>query len=274
MASRDDAIVDIFIPVLNEAEGASYELAERPDEIVRNKPDIEAVAKDRTSGATLRIEHTRLEPFEGEGADFGRLRDIAEAIEKDGRIAQVNRELDISFKVGAFDVFGRWGRDKERVLRTIVEWLRVNVPSFESGYSEHTLTLPEPLVIGISLEHLEGAGSVSVARRDAPPTLLASLRRSVTRKLPKLVVETATKHVLLLEKYVPLHSRYEIGRQLRSLAPDLPDLSGVEVWVADTNGWHSADVVGFYRVWPSVDRRTRWVRGIPEVKLLHKRHLM
>jgi hypothetical protein len=54
----------------------------------------------------------------------------------------------------------------------------------------------------------------------------------------------------------------------------MPDLAQVEVWIADTNGWRSAETVGFYRVWPSVDRKTVWVRGVPEIRLLHKRHLM
>jgi hypothetical protein len=83
VASRDDALVDLFIPVVNDRCGTAFALTELPDEINRNQPQIEAVAVDQKSGDVLRIEHTRLEPFDGEGADFGRLRDSAEAIEGD-----------------------------------------------------------------------------------------------------------------------------------------------------------------------------------------------
>jgi hypothetical protein len=63
-----DALVDLFIPVLNDRIGTLFSLRERPDELVRDRPQIEAVAVDTSSGAVFRIEHTRLEPFEGEGA--------------------------------------------------------------------------------------------------------------------------------------------------------------------------------------------------------------
>ena len=273
MISRDDALVDLLIPILNEVEGASFALSDRPDERVCNQPSIEAVAIDQRSGCSLRIEHTRLEPFEGEGADYGRLRDIADVIEADASLVVRGRELDVDFEVGAFAVFEKWTRDKDRVRDEIVTWLRANGSSMPLGYSEHTLSLPEQVTIGVSVEGAETEGTVRVGRRNPPQTFDQMVPRSVARKLPKLVAEAASKYVLLLEKYIPLRSRYDIGREVRLLSSEFPDLQRSEVWVADTNGWHSARTVGFYRVWPRVDRKTRWVRDVDEVKLVHKRHL-
>ena len=274
MLSRDDTLVDTFIGMLNEEERVQYQLSERPDEVIRDEPSIEAIAKDRASGSTLRIEHTRIEPFEGDGADFGRLRGIADALENNPNIAPINRELDVTFEVGAFDSFGKWGRDKGRILNTIVEWFRVNGPSLRNGYTEAEISALEGLRIGVSVESVSGPGSIRVGRRGDLKTFEPTIRRALERKLPKLVKESASRYVLMLEKYVPLHSRYGIAKKLQEIAPEFPALNKVEVWVADTNGWHSAQVVGFYRVWPTIDPRTRWVRGIPEVRLLHKRHLM
>ena len=114
MASRDDTLVDLLIPVLNDRWRASFALRERPDEIIRDRPQIEAVVVDTPSGEVLRIEHTRLEPFKGEGADWGRLRDIADAIENDTSIPQAGHDVDVEFPVGAFEGFAKWGRDKPR----------------------------------------------------------------------------------------------------------------------------------------------------------------
>jgi hypothetical protein len=273
MQSRDDALVDIFIPVLNEVDGTAYVLLERPDEIDRQQPNIEAVAIDPKSGATLRIEHTRLEPFEGEGSDFGRLREVADALESASDLPPANHLVEVDFDVGAFDVFKKWRRDKQRVIRDLTEVIRSRAKSMGRGSAEVALSLPEPLVIGLSIERQEGPGVVLVGRRNSPLTFDVAVRRCVDRKLPKLMKEPATRHVLLLERYVPVHSRRDIGRALRNLRNAYPDLEHVEVWVADTNGWHASEVVGFYRVFPAVDVRTRWVHGVPEVKLPHKRHL-
>src|ERR1041385_2670700 len=142
MPSRDDVLVDLLIPVLSTRRGTSLALRERPDEIVRDRPQIEAVVVDASSGDVLRIEHTRLEPFEGEGADWGRLRDIADAIEDDTSIRQAGRDVDVDFAVGAFDGFAKWGREKPRVIAGILDWLRTNIATLPEGLSQHVLKLP------------------------------------------------------------------------------------------------------------------------------------
>jgi len=274
MPSRDDTLVDLLIPVLNDRRRTSFALRERPDEIVRDRPQIEAVAADPSSGEVLRIEHTRLEPFEGEGADWGRLRDIADAIEGDASIRKGGRDIDVDFAVGAFDGFGKWGRDKPRVIAGILDWLRSNSAGLPEGRSGHVLRLPEEVTINTEVDEFDGAGRVFVSRRMPPGSFDASLLRSVERKVPKLLAEPAACYVLLLEKYIPFPSRYTIGEAIRRATNAVPELSRVEVWIADTNGWHSDQTVGFYQVSPSVDRHTAWVRDVPEVPLLHRRHLM
>jgi hypothetical protein len=273
MPSRDDVLVDLLIPVLNDRRGTSLALRERPDEIVRDRPQIEAVVVDVASGDVLRIEHTRLEPFEGEGADWGRLRDIADAIEG-ASIRQVGRDVDVDFAVGAFDGFAKWGRDKPRVIAGILDWLRTNIATLPEGLSQHVLKLPQEVTIAADVVEFDGAGRVFVSRRRPPDSLDASLLRSVERKVPKLLAEPAAGYILLLEKYIPFPSRYTIGEAVRRAMNAVPELSRVEVWIADTNGWHADQTVGFYQVSPSVDRGTAWVRGVPEVPLLHRRHLM
>jgi hypothetical protein len=196
----------------------------------------------------LRIEHTRLEPFEGEGADWGRLRDIADAIEGDASIRQIGRDVDVEFAVGAFDGFEKWGRDKPRVIGGVLDWLRGNLALLPEGPSDHALNLPESVAISTDVDEFDGAGRVLVSRRRPPESFDASLHRSITRKLPKLLAESANLNVLLLEKYVLFPSRHTIGGAVRRAAIAEPDLSRVEVWIADTNGWRAAQTVSFYRV--------------------------
>lgn len=274
MKSRDDSLVDLFIPVLNDRRATSFSLRERPDEIVRDRPQIEAVAVDPLSGDVLRIEHTRLEPFEGEGADWGRLRDIADAIESDASIRQAGRDVDVEFVVGAFEGFEKWRRDKPRVITSVLDWLRRNAAALPEGPSDHVLELPERVAFSTDVDEFDGGGRVLVSRTKPPDSFDASLHRSITRKLPKLLAKPAKACVLLLEKYLPFPSRHTIGGAVRRAAAVTPDLSRVEVWIADTNGWHADQTIGFYGVWPNVDATTRWVRGVPDVPLLHRRHLM
>ncbi len=167
------------------------------------------------------------------------------------------------------------GRVRERQRdRARQHWLRSSVAVLPEGPSDHELNLPEKVAISTDVDEFDGAGRVFVSRRKPPDSLDASLHRSTTRKLPKLLAEPATADVLLLEKYVLFPSRHAIGGAVRRAASTMPDLSRVEVWIADTNGWHADQIVGFYRVWPNIDATTAWVRGISEVPLLHRRHLM
>jgi len=133
-------------------------------------------------------------------------------------------------------------------ITAVVDWLRNNVAGLPEGLSEHVLNLPEHIVISIDVDEFDGAGWVFASRRKPPDSLDASLLRSITRKLPKLVAEAATAYVLLLEKYALSSSRYTIGKSVRRAAAGMPDLSRVEVWIADTNGWYAAQTMSFYRV--------------------------
>jgi hypothetical protein len=109
----------------------------------------------------------------------------------------------VEFPVGAFDGFEKWGRDKPRVIAGVLDWLRGNVALLPEGPSDHALNLPESVAISKDVDEF-GAGRVFVSRRKPADSTDASLQRSITRKLPKLLAEPATAHVLLLEKYVLL----------------------------------------------------------------------
>jgi hypothetical protein len=60
--------VQYFLRGFNKTLGESYAIQESPERVERNKPAIEAVAVNRT-GKRLAIEHTLLQPFEGQKAD-------------------------------------------------------------------------------------------------------------------------------------------------------------------------------------------------------------
>jgi hypothetical protein len=66
---RDDIeLVKMFLAGYKDESGRTYKLKARPDVTERKEKAIEAIA-EAEDGRTLAIEHTYIQPFEGERAD-------------------------------------------------------------------------------------------------------------------------------------------------------------------------------------------------------------
>ena len=131
---EDIQLVRLFLSLYQDSAGNSYRLAERPDVVERNAPAIEAVACD-AHGHRLAVEHTLIQPFDGQKSDdlpflkgFERLR-LDDSLRVPDRLIEV---IPPAFAIPR-------GFDWDTVGRTVHDWFRDARLTFGNGESWHTI---------------------------------------------------------------------------------------------------------------------------------------
>jgi hypothetical protein len=249
---RDQKLVGVFLDEYKKISGSTFEVKEWVEENERNKPAVEAIAVDTATGTSLAIEHTLLQPFEGEKNDTRTFLTVIGELEKDASLKLPRYEVSIFFRVGAIPKGIKW----TDVNDTLRQWILDNMSTCPDGDSRRDLQYAnlniEMLVTKMPLEHHE-TGLLLFGRYDAPATLVDVVRTAFDRKLPKLVGTNADKHILLFEKDIPLHGNGAIHEIIQSLLPEFADLKMVdEIWLLGTSWWESAGYLSFTKIWPEV----------------------
>jgi hypothetical protein len=127
---RDERLIDLFLRGYRDRDGNSYHLVERPDRVERGKPAIDCIAVNER-GDDLAMEHTLVEPFEGQKADDQPFLAVFERLHHSPELTVPNLLIDILVPVGAIPK----GLDWEQVGQTVLEWfreVRLEVPLGES----------------------------------------------------------------------------------------------------------------------------------------------
>lgn len=92
---RDDIeLVKMFLSQFKDKDGNSYKLDQRPDVVERNEKAIDAIAIAE-NGRRLAIEHTYIQPFEGQMADNVPFLTVFEQLRTDSSLAIANRFIDL-----------------------------------------------------------------------------------------------------------------------------------------------------------------------------------
>jgi hypothetical protein len=255
---RDQQLVSLFLDEYKKISGEGYQVKEWVDDTERNKPAIEAIAVNDSTGKSLAIEHTLLQPFEGEKNDTQRFLAAIGDLEKDDSIKLPKYLVDISFQVDAIPKGVNWSD----VNNTLRDWVRNNLANLRDGESKETLRHDAlEIELGVSkmtLEHNE-KGMLLFSRCTPPDSLPEVMKIALRKKLPKLVGTEADKRILLLEKDGYFQGNGTIHGVLEKLAPDFDELKKVdEIWLIGTAGWESHDYLSFTRIWPNI---ATWVNG-------------
>src|SRR6266545_2459956 len=249
---RDQKLVEAFLHEYKNIRGSTYEVKEWVDDAERNKPAVEAIAVDESTGKSLAIEHTLLQPFEGEKEDSHRFLTVIGDLEKDDSIKLPKYMIGINLQVGAISKGFDWGQ----VNKSFGKWIGENVAGFPDGESKSTFRHDGlDIELGISKMTLERdeKGKVLFSRAVPPDSLPDVMRTAFKKKLPKLVDTVADKRILLLEHNSLLQGSTEIHNVIGTLAADYPDLKKVdEVWLVGTVGWESDNYLTFTRIWPDI----------------------
>jgi hypothetical protein len=246
---RDQKLVEHFVCGYNEATGDTYEVEERPEELHRQKPAVEAVAQNQR-GSRLAIEHTLLQPFEGQKEDDPSFLAVFGSLENDPTLAVPNYMIDLHVRVGAIPN----GVRRQEARRRVYEWFKNTRDSLPEGASEHAVpNLPFPLRIHIEKTRMDAyAGNVFVDRfLPDNRQFVDVVRRALGDKVPKLAGTAADKRILLVEKGTPARGYVEIGDAIESLRQEFPQLEKVDaVWAVSTVAMEREHWVSFCRVWP------------------------
>ena len=108
----------------------------QPDKIERIKPAVDWLAKRKSDGKTLAIEHTIIEPFVGEKADFAYFKAGFLAIEGDKSLLVVGRYIRVFVPVGALQN-QRKKVAQDAIVQSVQRWIKSNRLVLPDGTSKH-----------------------------------------------------------------------------------------------------------------------------------------
>lgn len=248
---RDQKLVSHFLSAFNQQCGASFKVERWPDVENRQTPAVEAVASN-ANGETIAIEHTLVQPFEGERIDTERLMKVFGELEGCADLIKPGYNVDVMVRVGAIPTGIGWEVIAERVHKH----LEKRIPVLSEVTSEETIAgLPFALSITLGIwSHAPAEEDhVWVSRYEGPDSLKQVVRTALERKLPKLVGEKASRRILLLEQADVAHGHANVRTAIDELSPEFPTLAQVdEIWLAITTCWDREEVLFFSELAPTV----------------------
>jgi hypothetical protein len=246
---RDERLIDLFLRGYKDRAGSSYHLVERPDRVERRRPAIDCIAVSERGG-DLAIEHTLVEPFEGQKADDPPFLAVFERLHHAPELVVPNVLIDILVPVGAIPK----GSDWEQIGQRVLEWFRGIRLEIPLGRSDHEISALEfKLRVHIEAMEIPDSPGVLVVGRLWPNDKPFSdvLRRALAAKLPKLVATPAKDHILLVEDASMVMGLTAVSLEIDAARPCFEELARVDsVWLAHTPLWDSEKIVWFFHVWP------------------------
>ena len=247
-ARGDEQIVELF---LNAYQGGRF--THHVDWLPQSRANVEVIATD-AAGVRLAIEHTRLFAFEGHKRQEELFRPIAECLEAEAQLHDLNRRFDLLFRP---DFLGNLPRRSRTLVKDgLVSWAVMNLPALGVGTCQEldvTISLPKGKrwKIRIRVEVSERVPHrrpvcVGGCLPGDPKRLLPIIQKALTGKLNKLVDAKADQRILLLE-LPTLDSQREVIEEIRGLAVRFPLLCRVDqIVIAKTFGYQLENVVYFH----------------------------
>lgn len=257
---RDDIeLVKMFLSQFKDSDGKSYTLKARPDVEDRKAKAVEAIAV-ADNGRTLAIEHTYIQPFEGQRADDVPFLRVFEQLRKDPSLKLPNRFIDIL--VPAFAILK--GIDWGDVAKRVRQWF-IDTASKFPAEGEAKYSIPDcgfELDVMVQTFELPETDGVVVVGRILPSgdPFDAVLDKALAQKVPKLIGTAADNHFLLLEDGSTAIGFAKISKGLDERLEELQELWDVDaVWTVHTMEWKSKGHALFVRVWPGWTRERFWI---------------
>lgn len=257
-------LVEGFLSAYNRYHGTSYKVVRRPEVSNRRTQAVEAVAADEY-GRTVALEHTLVEPFEGERSDTNRFLQVFLRLDGSAELMKPGHDVDVVVRVGTIPTSVNWNRTGDLVRRH----LAARIPILGEGRTSEAIPgaeFPLEIALAISSHDPRERDHVFVSRSLPKDSLEAVVRRALERKLPKLVSERANQRVLLFEKADIARGIADTRAAIDKIANDFPLVKSVdEIWLAITHCWESDDTVFFYELCPSLGGRRLKLDAFPAV---------
>jgi hypothetical protein len=131
---RDQQLVSHFLTAFNQRCGTSFKVLRWPDVDNRQSPAVEAVASD-ASGETVAIEHTLVQPFDGERIDTDRFMKVFGKLEGCADLIKPGYNVDVIVRVGAIPKGIKW----EIVAELVHEQIEKRILVLSDGSTEETI---------------------------------------------------------------------------------------------------------------------------------------
>jgi hypothetical protein len=267
----DKQLIGFFLTGYSEVRGKAFRVVLHPDEVDRRGQAIDGLAAAE-DGERLAIEHTLIEPFEGERADAQPFLAAFSNLEKDPSLVLPNYDVTVIVQAYAIPLGANW----QQVGEGITRWFRDNVAQFPEGDTVQMVPgLRFPLQVRVEKTRLEDVpGYVFIARTIPPAGRGPVIQRALQRKLPKLLATPADRQILIVERrdasYGYAHLRTEIEEANKVARLDYPN----EIWLATTLSWDNGGNLWFHEIWPDL-RRTYFyisVKGGNVTVQVHRRN--
>lgn len=238
--TREGHFIKLFLSAYENFSWADAAL-EKPDAVDRTNPAVDQIATRKSDGKKLAIEHTIVEPFVGDKADFASFDKWFLEIEKDESLLVPGCWIRVFVPVGTLQ--NQPPKSREAIVQSVHSWIKLNRCVLREGILQHSCPIdrsPFDVVLSIEVVPLQSGslaerGCLHVRRQQVKNDLGDVVEKALKEKVPKLASTPAGKRILLLERQHmnlwPEHMLKEIEKR-RSSFPALAVID--EIWVLET----------------------------------------
>ncbi len=240
--NRDKDVIKYWLRLYNRLTGSKFEIHDWPDKDP-SKQNIDALCRNE-GGYTLGIEHTLIEPFEGEKGDAARFLRTLATLENHPSLLQPGYVFIISQPIGSIPAGINW----EDVPKEFLKQLPGILPTLPENDSEVVIKGSTNWEIKLHIKKLQmqpnDHGKVLTSRLfpgDPGPELFVN---ALKRKAPKLASSSAEKKILLLEKDAvagTIECQFEQLPEEKEIKALLASID--EIWVVNTAGLTRENVI-------------------------------
>jgi hypothetical protein len=250
-------LIELFVRAHNEKYGSRYEDPCWLDDLptLAREQRVEVIYTDRSDSENrLAVEHTLLQPFHGEMYERQLLDSTLGYLEKHTCLIVPRFYIRLGVPVG---VLRTLSSKRRRALGPVMEAWATQIVGALQYDPEHpqyyeTRLRDFSLEVGLSvLSHPQYPGAFRVVGTYAPSSFHEMVEKALSDKLPKLMRAQAQKQILLLEKNLPMYTAWKLAK---TIPVALGEVSGLEIWQADTSERERQGRVSFTRAWPDDGR--------------------
>jgi len=232
----EDPLIALFLSVYEGRSWAGDRSHKEYPERVRDGA-VEVIARQVTTGRTLAIEHTLIEPFVGEKTDLHRqFQRFWTGLRVNDSLYEQGVALYVEAPVNVLPHGSNW----QGIVADTCAWLRVN----KQGFTVHPEVHDCP-----SKHHPDGKIPLRVRRQPLERTKEGfvivqrygelrvgdSVRRALEKKLPKLIRTAVDCRILMLERDQGFVYAETVLQEIDRSRLQFAELARVdEIWIADT----------------------------------------
>jgi hypothetical protein len=251
---RDKDVIEHWLRLYNRLTDASFVVVDWPDSD-SSKKNIDAMCRD-CNGHTLAIEHTLIEPFDGEKADADRFGKTLASLENHPSLLQSGYMFQVMQPVGSIPNGIEWRDIPKELLK---QWPSI-LPTLPEGNSDQVVR-GEKWELSLRIKKVrvipQDPGKFLIGRVGPGDPGSELVIRALGKKIPKLSAASAEKKVLLLEKDA-------VAGTIEDQFEQIPDnhkirelMVGIdEIWSTNTAYLERESVIFTNLIIPRFDRAT------------------